>query len=30
LANRFKAIFYGKQAVNDLQKMRGNLSRSQQ
>jgi len=28
LANRFKAIFYGKQAVNDLQKMRGNLSRS--
>ena len=27
-ANRFEAIFYGKQAVNDLQKMRGNLSSS--
>lgn len=27
-ANPFKAIFYGKEAVNDLQKLRGNLSRS--
>jgi CHAT domain-containing protein/Flp pilus assembly protein TadD len=28
LANQFKAIFYGKMAVNDLQKLRGNLSGS--
>ncbi len=27
-ANTFKAIFYGKEAVNDLQKLRGNLSSS--
>jgi CHAT domain-containing protein len=27
-ANKFKAIFYGKQAVNDLQKLRGNLAGS--
>jgi CHAT domain-containing protein len=27
-ANRVKAIYYGKQAVNDLQSLRGNLSRS--
>lgn len=25
-ANTFKAIFYGKEAVNDLQKLRGNMS----
>ena len=28
LANSFKAIFYGKEAVNDLQNLRGNLSSS--
>ena len=28
LENRFKAIFYGKEAVNDLQKLRGNLAGS--
>jgi CHAT domain-containing protein len=26
--NRFKAVFYGKEAVNDLQKLRGNLANS--
>lgn len=28
LENRFKAIYYGKEAVNDLQKLRGNLASS--